>query len=208
MVLLPAQAEDSEVARRTVKGERRLQILKALDRCIQEKSFEKTTIRDIARAAGVNHGVLHYYFRDKEEILLAYIDYVIDDYSAQARQWLGGLDPGSMTKKAFLEEVFAFVNHRITLNLSLSRVFVEIWEISLYHPQVRDKLRQAYSRWINELSALVSGYIEDASFARNVCVALVAFWEGMALFSTVFGPDELCVEEVLAGFQHRVTDLL
>ncbi|HPC46525.1 MAG TPA: TetR/AcrR family transcriptional regulator [Deltaproteobacteria bacterium] len=196
------------MARRTVQRERRLQILKALDTCIQEKSFERTTIRDIARAAGVNHGVLHYYFRDKEEILLAYIDYVMDDYSAQARQWLGGIDPGSMTRKAFLEEVFAFVNHRITLNLGLSRVFVEIWEIALYHPQVRDKLRQAYARWIDELSSIVCGHAEDTSFARNVCVAMVAFWEGMALFSTLFGPDELSAEEVLAGFQQRITDLL
>lgn len=54
------------MARKKVQDERRLQILKALHTCLQEKSFEKTSIKDIARVAGVNHGVLHYYFTRRD----------------------------------------------------------------------------------------------------------------------------------------------
>nr|HPJ07999.1 TetR/AcrR family transcriptional regulator [Deltaproteobacteria bacterium] len=174
------------MARKKVQEERKRQILKALDECLQEKSFEKTSIKDIARVAGVNHGVLHYYFTGKEDILLNYIDYVIADYQGQAREWLGSKDLSTYTKTGFIDEVFGFINNRITLNRGLSRIFVEIWEISLYNGEVRAKLREAYLRWIDEMGSMISGYIDDKDFARNMSIAMVAFWEGMALFSTIF----------------------
>lgn len=196
------------MARKKVQEERKLQILRALDGCLQEKSFEKTSIKDIAKVAGVNHGVLHYYFTSKEDILLNYIDYVIDDYQSQAREWLGSRDPSSYTKSGFIDEVFGFINNRITLNKNLSRIFVEIWEISLYNDEVRAKLQDAYLRWIQEMGSMISGYIEDKDFARNVSIAMVAFWEGMALFSTIFPQGSLGIDEVLKGFQRRIIEIL
>jgi AcrR family transcriptional regulator len=196
------------VARKSVQKERKLQILKALDTCLQEKSFERTSIKDIARVAGVNHGVLHYYFTSKEDILLKYIDHVIEDYQAQLQEWLGTKDIRRYSKKEFIQEIFNFVNHRITLNKSLSRIFVEIWEIALYNEGVRKKLRQAYSLWIKELSNILSQYIEDKNFTIKISTAMVAFWEGMSLFSIIFDPNDLKINEVLEGFQRRILEIL
>jgi len=196
------------VARKSIQEERRLQILKALDACLQEKSFEKTSIKDIARVAGVNHGVLHYYFSSKEDILLNYIDYVIDDYRAQVKELLGSKDMGRLGKREFIEEIFNFINDRITLNKGLSRIFVEIWEIALYHDAVRAKLREAYMRWFDELVVNLGRYIDDEQFAVQVSIAMVAFWEGMALFSTIFEPGALDIKEVLKGFQYRILDII
>jgi AcrR family transcriptional regulator len=196
------------VARESVQKERKLQILKALDRCLQGKSFEKSSIKDIAREAGVNHGVLHYYFSSKEDILLKYIDHVIEDYQAQLQEWLGTKDIRQYSKKEFIQEIFNFVNHRITLNKGLSRIFVEIWEIALYNEGVRKKLRQAYSIWIKELSNILSQYIEDKNFTINISTAMVAFWEGMALFSIIFDPNDLKIKDVLEGFQRRILEIL
>jgi AcrR family transcriptional regulator len=196
------------MARKRVQEERKLQILKALDACLQKKSFEKTSIKDIAREAGVNHGVLHYYFSGKEDILLNYIDYVIDYYQAQVQQWLSTNDITRYGKKEFIDELFGFVNNRITLNQSLSRIFVEIWEIGLYNKSVRNKLRKAYTRWIDEMVTHLSRYIDDKQYIRQVSIAMVAFWEGMALFSTMFKPGSLDIEEVLKGFQDRILEIL
>ncbi len=196
------------MARKRIQEERKQQILKALDACLQEKSFEKTSIKDIARVAGVNHGVLHYYFSSKEDILLNYIDYVIDDYQVQVQEWLSTKDITQYGKRDFIEELFGFVNNRITLNKGLSTIFVEIWEIALYHDSVRAKLRKAYNRWIDELVTHLSRYIDDKQFIRQVSIAMVAFWEGMALFSTIFEPGMLDIEEVLKGFQSRILEIL
>jgi AcrR family transcriptional regulator len=196
------------MARKRIREERKLQILKALDACLQEKSFEKTSIKDIARAAGVNHGVLHYYFSSKEDILLNYIDYIIDYYQVQVQEWLGTKDITRYGKKEFIKELFGFVNNRITLNNNLSRIFVEIWEIGLYNESVRGKLRKAYTRWIDELVTHLSRYMDEKQFIIQVSIAMVAFWEGIALLSTIFKPGTLDIEEVLKGFQDRILEIL
>ena len=196
------------MAKKRIQEERKQQILKALDACLQEKSFEKTSIKDMARVAGVNHGVLHYYFSSKEDILLNYIDYVIEDYQVQVQEWLSTKDITRYGKREFIDELFGFVNNRITLNKGLSTIFVEIWEIALYHDSVRAKLRKAYNRWIDELVTHLSRYIDDEQFIRQVSIAMVAFWEGMALFSTIFEPGMLDIEEVLKGFQSRILGIL
>ncbi|HOO38950.1 MAG TPA: TetR/AcrR family transcriptional regulator [Deltaproteobacteria bacterium] len=196
------------MARKQVQAQRKMQILKALDSCLQEKSFQQTSIKDIARVAGVNHGVLHYYFASKEDILLNYIDYVIEDYRDQIREWLGTKDISLLDKRGFIEEIFAFINNKITLNRNLSRIFVEIWEIGVYNDAVRQKLKHMYSAWIRELTSYLSRFVPDEKFAMNISVSMVGFWEGMALFSTIFDEDSLDIAEVLGRFQERILEIL
>lgn len=194
------------MARKNVQEERKLQILKALDTCLQKKSFEKTSIKDIAGVAGVNHGVLHYYFTGKEDILLNYIDYVMDKYQAQASELFATVSPDKFTKEQYIEEALGFVNNRITLDKNLSRIFIEIWEISLYNKKVKAKLQETYTRWIEEVTFVISHYIDDKSYARNISIAMVAFWEGMAMLSAIFPRGTLNIEVVLKGFQERLLE--
>lgn len=196
------------MARKNVQEERKLQILKALDSCLLKKSFEKTSIKDIARVAGVNHGVLHYYFTGKEDILLNYIAYVMNNYQVQARVLFTTMSHDKYTREQFIEEAFKFVNNRITLNRNLSRIFVEIWEISLYNKKVKAKLRETYLNWIDEVTPIVSDYFDDKIFARNMSIALVAFWEGMAMFSTIFPSDTVNIEVILKGFQEKIMEII
>lgn len=196
------------MARKNVQKERKLQILKALDSCLLKKSFEKTSIKDIASVAGVNHGVLHYYFTGKEDILLSYIAYVMNNFQVQARVLFETMSHDKYTKEQFIEEAFKFVNNRITLNRNLSRIFVEIWEISLYNKKVKAKLRETYLNWIDEVTPFVSDYFDDKIFARNMSIALVAFWEGMAMFSTIFPRDTVNIEMILKGFQEKIMETI
>ena len=49
-------------------------LLAAALRAFAEQGFEGATARDIARAAGVNHGLIRYYFGDKEKLWRAAVD--------------------------------------------------------------------------------------------------------------------------------------
>lgn len=194
--------------RKSVQKERRAQILAALNTCLQEKSFQQTSIKDIARVAGVNHGVLHYYFQSKEDILLCYIDYVMEHYRTLVEEWLSARDTTGYSRRDYIQAIFEFVNHKITLNQELSRLFVEIWEIALYNEAVRMKLQQAYTQWIETLRAIIQKTAVEGMEVTNLSVAMVAFWEGMALFSTLFDRTALGVEEVLTGFQQQILNLV
>lgn len=196
------------MARKSVREERKKQILEALDHCLLEKSFQQTSIKDISRIAKVNHGVLHYYFKSKEDILLHYIDYVVDYFKGQVQEMLEARNTKEMSRKDFVKEVFIFVNQKITLDKNLSKIFVEIWEIALYNDAVRAKLKEAYREWIQILTGNIAGGPADRDTASVMSVAMVAFWEGMALLSTIFDEKEIDFRETLAGFQQKILEIL
>lgn len=182
-------------------------ILEALTACLQTKPFEKTSIRDIAREAGVNHGLLHYYFKSKEDILLHYIDHVIGLYRGLFNDWFSEQDM-ERDGKEVLRDFFRFTNERITCNAVLSKMFIEIWEIAAYNPAVREKLRKAYGEWIQTLSALVNRYTGDPDRSKRIGTAVVAFLEGMAMFSIILDRDSIDFSTVLADFQEKIIEIL
>jgi len=196
------------VARKPVREERKKQIFRALDQCLLEKSFQQTSIKDISRLAGVNHGVLHYYFTSKEDVLLQYIDYVVEDFKSQMQELMNSENVSRMSQRDFIKEVFRFVNDRITLNRDLSKIFIEIWEIGVHNEAVRDKLRNTYLEWTQTLARNIAGGSTDSETASIMSIAMVAFWEGMALFSTIFRNGEIRLEEVLGRFQQRILEIL
>lgn len=53
---------------------RRAQILDAAAAVFAEKGFHKTTIRDVARQAGIADGTIYNYFQDKDALLLGLLD--------------------------------------------------------------------------------------------------------------------------------------
>ena len=196
------------MARKPVREERKKQIFRALDQCLLEKSFQQTSIKDISRLAGVNHGVLHYYFTSKEDVLLQYIDYVVEDFKSQMQELMNSENVSRMSQRDFIKEVFRFVNDRITLNRDLSKIFIEIWEIGVHNEAVRDKLRNTYLAWTQTLARNIAGGSADSETASIMSIAMVAFWEGMALFSTIFRNGEIRLEEVLGRFQQRILEIL
>ncbi len=49
---------------------RRSQLTKAAYKVVGRKGYYNFTIRDIAREAGLSAGLVHYYFKDKQDLLL------------------------------------------------------------------------------------------------------------------------------------------
>ena len=61
----------SPAARRALTEERRKQILDAAAKVFAAKGFERATIADIARAAGVAEGSIYNYFKNKSDLLVS-----------------------------------------------------------------------------------------------------------------------------------------
>lgn len=187
---------------------KKIQILEALNQCLQDKPFAKTSIKDIARTAGVNHGLLHYYFKSKEDILIRYIEYVIDHYKSLFVGWLENQQPRNIGQRQLIEDFFGFMSSRITMDRKLSKVFIEIWEIAAYNPDVKAILQKAYREWIDTLAQMLDNRINNPVIARQISAATVAFLEGMALFSIILPADTFDFNQVLSGFQKQIIDSL
>lgn len=69
------------ISRRQVDkfAERRAQLAAAALRTLAEQGYARTSLRDIAQHSEFSHGVLHYYFADKSEL----ITYCVRQYKAE-----------------------------------------------------------------------------------------------------------------------------
>lgn len=191
------------MTRKSVQEERRRQIMEALHKCLLKKPFDQTSIKDIAAAAKLNHGMLHYYFKSKDDILLHYIEYIIERYKSLFEEWIRSEGSTVKNPTAFLHVCFDFMVQKITLNRDLSRIFIEIWEIAIYNRKVKEKLRKAYFEWIETVNLAILKISNDKKIAARLSWGLVAFLEGVSLFSVILDTDTMDTEALLKDFQKR-----
>ena len=76
-----AERNRDRITRRQVNkfAERRAQLAAAALQTLAEQGYARTSLRDIAQNSEFSHGVLHYYFRDKIEL----ITYCVRQYKAE-----------------------------------------------------------------------------------------------------------------------------
>jgi TetR/AcrR family transcriptional repressor of bet genes len=60
--------------RPTNTAQRKADIVRGLAAVMAERGYAKATIKEIARAAGLAPGLVHYHFRDKQQMLLSLIE--------------------------------------------------------------------------------------------------------------------------------------
>jgi AcrR family transcriptional regulator len=200
--------EEVEMGRRPIKDQRRGEILDALYRCLMRKSFKETSIKDIAREAGINSALLHYYFASKEDILINLVDQILGHYRDLYLEYVRGLEERDLPFRELLRQVFQFSNEQITTNKDLQRVFFEIWEVSLHNRNVNARVRKVYREWIRGLGELMQRGARNPEEAAQLALAAVAFQEGIGLLSVIFDFGKKRTREALETFQEKILELV
>ena len=59
------------------------------------KGFENTSTRDIAKAAGVNHAAISYYFSGKEQLYIACVDKIIETAQGEVEDMIRHVSEGA-----------------------------------------------------------------------------------------------------------------
>lgn len=110
----------------------RARLLSATLDVIGETGLESATIKQIASRAGCNHGLVHYYFRNKEELLVAAIEVANERYAARFRALAAGLSRGRLA-----HEAFALAAHVLRSDAKLWGLQAEIVALGLRRPDLR-----------------------------------------------------------------------
>ncbi len=144
---------------------RRSQILDAATTVFAEKGFHPTTIKDIAKVAGIADGTIYNYFENKTALLLGILDRLNeterrDEDLSQAT----GADMGTFMR--------AYFKQRFTVHLHS----LEVFQVVLSEIMVNKELREQYYRQIVEPTfTIAEKYYQaliDQHMVRPVDVAL------------------------------------
>lgn len=192
------------MGRKSIKEQRRQEVMEALYRCLLKKPYVLTSIKDIGREASINYAMLHYYFKSKEDILLHFIDYIFDRYDKMFLKNMQKLKSKELDSHELVKKAFLFFNEKVTTDKKLQKVFFEIWAISLYNEHVNKKVREMYLGWINSLRSIIYRDKTVPDDTDTLIITTLAFWEGIGMLSIILNYDKEFVSMLLEKFQENV----
>ncbi|MFN3971716.1 MAG: TetR family transcriptional regulator C-terminal domain-containing protein [Gemmobacter sp.] len=75
-------------SRKQPRDARRVQLIEATIEVIARHGFARTTLTEVARLAGLSHGLVNFHFQSKDKLLLETLLYLAEEYRAN---WTGAL---------------------------------------------------------------------------------------------------------------------
>ena len=183
----PSQLHDGDAT------QTRERILDAAFRRLVAEGYAALSVREIARDAGVNHALINYHFRSKDQLVIEVLDAVNQRLLArQASMYAGegGFAQKWASARRFYEE---------DLKSGFVRLQAELWAASLSNPDLREKFLPRLLAW----KKLVLGAVREAvdaleadggslpvPFTPEVIACWISeFWLGME-FADLLGVKE------------------
>lgn len=188
---------------KAAEAERREQILDAAYNVALRKGIEGLTVRAVAAAAGLSHGLVLFHFKRKDQLVSAVLDRVLaNTLSLEVSDEIDLPEHPAERLPALLRREVA----RLTRNAREARLFLEYWALGARHPALRAKIgaaleryRAAFRRLTEEMLLADPGRLAGVTPAGLTAVA-VSFVNGCAV-QALIDPDRFDVEEYLAAVQ-------
>ena len=166
--------------------------------CLKEKGWARTTVRDIAAAAGVSHAAIGYHFGSREALLTAALIQAIDEWGSE----IVGAAAGSAAEgyEAFWEEtVRSYRTHR-----PMWRATIDALLQAEHNPALRTLLSDGQRQGREGLAAGLLG-IEESAVTEEVARTLGAVQSALisgVLMQHLLDPETAPTgAEVVAGLR-------
>src|SRR3712207_4627544 len=145
------------MARPSNTEERRQQIVEGLLRVMAERGYERASIAEIAKAAGLSPGLVHYHFTEKQEILLTLVEQLAGRVRERVKARLGRVKGGARAQvDAFLD---AYLATGEDAEPSSVAAWVTISAEAVRQPEVRAAYEKVVRADLEHLEDLVGAVI-------------------------------------------------
>jgi AcrR family transcriptional regulator len=168
-------------------------ILEAAFRRLAQEGYAALSMREIAKDAGVNHALINYHFRTKDQLVITVLDEANRRLIERQQRMYGS--PTSFTEK--WREARRF--YETDIASGFVRVQAELWAASMSNPDLREKFVPLILAWkevvlggVREAFKVLeaSGVTLPAPFTAEVVATWITeFWLGME-FADLIGVRE------------------
>jgi len=164
------------------KDLRRQQLIDATIAVISRKGYTGTRLADVAAKAKVSYGVVSFYFKSKDALLLATLQSLADEYARVWREAVRQAGPSPADKlKAIVAADFA----PDIANEKKIAVWYAFWAEARTRPSYRKLCAQLYNDYYWQVREFVQALIDQGGYdhldAHSVTLALNAMVDGMWL---------------------------
>ena len=179
------------MARKSQAPRKREQIAWALFDCLAENGHENISIKRIAARAGMPHGVIHYYFEKKEDIVNALVEALTALYQEKFQKFL---ESGKQGIGSRLENMLHYLVEAFVFDRRLNRVFYNLVQMGFERQGVNAPLRRLLDAYRGNIRDMFvqAGAGDQSSPLAMMTVAVI---EGLAL-QWMIDPDGFDRQEV------------
>lgn len=178
-----------------VAAERKDQIVRATVECITKHGYHNFSMQDVARTAGVSKGIIHYYFLNKDDLMMSVLDRVAGDIEVVIVKDMEAIsDP---IKKL---EIFMTVAFEVVRNIKeYYQVNMDFWTQINQKKEVRQVISRHYAKFRDTCANVIAEGVQAGIF-RNVNPSqyasfIIAVIDGLSLQwlfdETIFDYDEM-----------------
>jgi len=197
------------VSRRQVDkfAERRRQLADAALQTLATLGYARTSLRDIAQNSEFSHGVLHYYFRDKVEL----ITYCVRRYKAQCVERYDAIAAHATDAEALLRDAGDGLAATLEHDALLHRLWYDLRSQSLFEESFRLDVADIDASLERMIWRIVTAYAE-LSGTEPRCTSGLAYaaFDGLfqqALLRHLSG-DAAALDDLRAGTRVLLTRLV
>jgi len=156
----------------------RASILRAARNRLVALGYAKLNVREIAREAGVNHALIGYHFRGKQQLVLA----VLDDANKQLIERQARMYEGTPSASEQWQQACDFYEE--DLKSGFVRLLMELMGASFHDEELRREFVPRLSQWHRLVEAAVVEFIARSKLtlpvsAQAISAWIVWFWTGM-----------------------------
>lgn len=129
--------EAQKTAARTAAEEA---LLDAAERLLAELGYAGITTRRLAREAGVNHGLVHYYFGSNENLLVQTLERFTGRLITRQRELYGADLP-------FAEKWRTAMRYLVADDVSYQKIWLELQALAWNNPDIKARLATVNAEW-------------------------------------------------------------
>lgn len=164
-----------------VSEERRAHIIESAIQVFARQGFANARMDDVATEAGLSKGLLYWYFKSKEEIIIAIADLL---FSAEFRK-MQGLSIEGHTAHACLERFLNIFIEDLRGFQKIAPLIYEFYALAFHNTTVQRVMQGYLQRFVATLEPIVQHGMDNGEFlagdAKRVTIAIGAALEGTLL---------------------------
>ena len=164
-----AETRRERISRRQVDkfAERRAQLASAALQTLGELGYARTSLREIAQNSEFSHGVLHYYFSDKEELLT----HCVRQYEAECVTRYDELVATAGSGEQLKREFSAAMAQTLRTDAPMHRLWYDLRNQSLFEESFRADVLEIDQRREEMIARVVRRYAEFTGTTLAVSTA-------------------------------------
>jgi len=155
----------TESSRTPGAKDRKRELVRIAYKLIASKGFEGFRIRQVAAAAGIDNGTLHYHFPSKQELIRSVVDYLLEELRISR---LKQNDGQTLTGLGQLRREFEDLRVRLGEVPEQFTVMTELFVHAQRHPDVARVLRRFEEGWRNHLIDILESGMRDGTFRADL----------------------------------------